>query len=202
MVTELSRLSKAASHALRHEPWVYELELDEEGWASVNNLLVALRQEHLEWADLSEADLVHMIEASSKHRHEIKAGRIRALYGHSLAGKLKKTPARPPDVLYHGTKPEVTTRIKASGILPMGRQYVHLSVDEATAGSGTTQNAPADHPSHQGGRSARPGDPLLRGQRQGLAGRRCAPGVCHPRLMTMPPRLLLIVCIAHTPLVF
>ena len=160
------------------------------------------RQEHLEWADLSEADLVHMIEASSECRHEIKAGRIRRAYGHSLAGKLKKTPARPPDVLYHGTKPEVTTRIKASGILPMGRQYVHLSVDEATAREVGRRKTPQPTILRIRAGEAHARDSLRRGQRQGLAGRRCAPGVCHPRLMTMPPRLLLIVCIARTPLFF
>jgi putative RNA 2'-phosphotransferase len=74
-----------------------------------------------------------MIEASTKRRHEIKDGRIRALYGHSLPGKLKRTPATPPSVLYHGTAPDVVSIIKSSGLLPMGRQYVHLSVDEATA---------------------------------------------------------------------
>jgi putative RNA 2'-phosphotransferase len=133
VVTDLSKLSKAVSHALRHEPWVYELELDEEGWTSIESLLAALRQERIEWADLSQTDLVQMIEASSKRRHEINAGRIRALYGHSLPGKLKKVPATPPELLYHGTSPEVISLIEASGILPMGRQYVHLSVDEATA---------------------------------------------------------------------
>jgi putative RNA 2'-phosphotransferase len=133
VVKDLSNLSRAVSHALRHEPWLYELELDEEGWASVESILAALRKERPEWADLSEADLTSMIEGSSKRRHEVKDGRIRALYGHSLAGKLKRTPATPPDVLFHGTAPDVVSLIGASGLLPMGRQYVHLSVDEATA---------------------------------------------------------------------
>ncbi len=128
-----SDLSRAISHALRHEPWLYELEVDEEGWASVENILAALRKEQPEWADLCESDLVRMIEGSNKRRHEIKQGRIRALYGHSIAGKLKKTPAIPPNVLYHGTAPDVVPLIEASGLLPMGRQYVHLSVDQATA---------------------------------------------------------------------
>ncbi len=39
---DLNNLSRAASHALRHEPWLYELELDEEGWADVLPLLTAL----------------------------------------------------------------------------------------------------------------------------------------------------------------
>lgn len=130
---DMATLSRMTSHALRHEPWMYELELDDEGWASVESVLVALRKEQPEWADLSAADLADMIEGSSKRRHEVKDGRIRALYGHSIAGKLKRTPATPPDVLYHGTAPEVVSFIKSSGLLPMGRQYVHLSVDEATA---------------------------------------------------------------------
>ena len=133
MVKDLSNLSRAVSHALRHEPWLYELELDDEGWASVESILVGLRKERPEWADLCEADLTRMIEVSSKRRHEVKGGRIRALYGHSIAGKLKRTPATPPGVLFHGTAPEVVSLIKSSGLLPMGRQYVHLSVDEATA---------------------------------------------------------------------
>jgi putative RNA 2'-phosphotransferase len=133
VANDLSNLSRVVSHALRHEPWLYELELDDEGWASVENILFALRKEQPEWADLCEADLVRMIESSSKRRHEVRDGRIRALYGHSIAGKLKRTPATPLDVLYHGTAPDVVPLIKSSGLLPMGRQYVHLSVDDATA---------------------------------------------------------------------
>lgn len=115
MVQDLRDLSRSASHALRHEPWVYELELDEEGWTSVDSILAALRKERSEWADLTEADLNQMIEISSKRRHEIVQGQIRAIYGHSIAGKLKKTPAIPPDVLYHGTAPDVVPFIQASG---------------------------------------------------------------------------------------
>jgi putative RNA 2'-phosphotransferase len=132
-VAELSDLSRAVSHALRHEPWLYELELDAEGWGSVESVLVALRKDRSAWIGLVEGDLVHMIDSSTKRRHEIKDGRIRALYGHSLAGKLKKTRAAPPGVLYHGTAPQAVPLIRSSGLLPMGRQYVHLSGDAATA---------------------------------------------------------------------
>jgi putative RNA 2'-phosphotransferase len=133
VVKDTSDLSRAVSHALRHEPWLYELELDDEGWAPVESVLVALRKERAAWASLGKDDLAHMIETSTKRRHEINAGRIRALYGHSLARKLKRTPAIPPSALYHGTALDVVSLIKSSGLLPMGRQYVHLSVDEATA---------------------------------------------------------------------
>jgi putative RNA 2'-phosphotransferase len=129
----LENLSRAASHALRHEPWLYELELDDEGWTSIDAFMNALRDERPEWKGLIEADLARMIAQSTKQRHEISGGRIRALYGHSLPGKLKKTPAVPPDVLFHGTAARFVVAIRANGLLPMGRQYVHLSVDELMA---------------------------------------------------------------------
>ena len=133
MGKEMSYLSRAVSRALRHEPWLYELELDYEGWTPVENILMALRKERAEWADLAQNDLAHMIETSNKRRHEIQDGKIRALYGHSIAGKLKRTPTTPPDLLFHGTNRNVVSQIRSSGLLPMNRQYVHLSTDEETA---------------------------------------------------------------------
>ena len=35
-------VSRVISHALRHEPWLYELELDDAGWVPVAALLTAL----------------------------------------------------------------------------------------------------------------------------------------------------------------
>lgn len=133
MGKELSHLSRAISHALRHEPWLYELELDSEAWAPVDDILRALRKDRAEWADLSENDLARMIETSDKRRHEIRNGKIRALYGHSIAGTLKKTPKTPPDLLFHGTSQNAVAQIKSLGLLPMNRQFVHLSTDEETA---------------------------------------------------------------------
>ncbi len=85
-------LSKAISHALRHEPWLYELELDDEGWADLDILLAALRERGDEWQEVSRDDVEQMIALSAKHRHEIEEDRIRALYGHSLPGKLRRAP--------------------------------------------------------------------------------------------------------------
>lgn len=130
---DIVAVSKATSHALRHEPWLYELELDDEGWTSVEPLLTSLRQERSEWSELSSDDLAQMIAESSKQRHEIRDGRIRALYGHSIPGKLKRTPASPPGVLFHGTDPNAVPQITIKGLLPMNRQYVHLSIDRAMA---------------------------------------------------------------------
>lgn len=130
---DLIKLSRAVSHALRHEPWLYELELDEAGWVPAAALFIALRAENRSWSSLNEADLALMIARSDKKRYELRDGRIRALYGHSTPQRLLREQAEPPGVLYHGTSPEAAEQIKREGLKPMGRQYVHLSIDTATA---------------------------------------------------------------------
>jgi putative RNA 2'-phosphotransferase len=130
---DLGRLSRVVSHALRHEPWLYALELDEDGWADVNDLLAALRQEDPGWTNLTQQDLEEMIRACAKRRHEVKDGRIRALYGHSLPGKLRKIPAMPPIRLFRGTAPTAGPKIRQRGLTPMARQFVHLSTNREDA---------------------------------------------------------------------
>ena len=84
-------------------------------------------------AQIGTADLVAMMAASSKRRHEIDGDRIRALYGHSVPGRVRKVEAEPPARLFHGTSAQAWSKIQRMGLKPMGRQYVHLSVDVATA---------------------------------------------------------------------
>lgn len=129
----MDELSKALSHALRHEPWLFELELDDEGWVPLDDVLEALREERADWGTLSRADVERMIESSSKRRHEIVGDRIRALYGHSVPGKLWRQRGRPPAILFHGTSPDAVKVIMHAGLRPMSRQYVHLSVDTTMA---------------------------------------------------------------------
>lgn len=127
------RVSKLVAHALRHEPWLYELELDDEGWVPVPALLDALHRRGGAWRDVAVADLHAMVEASAKRRYELEGGRIRARYGHSVPGRLAGEPAPPPATLFHGTSPAAWGSIRTQGLVPMRRQYVHLSVDVATA---------------------------------------------------------------------
>lgn len=127
------KLSKIVSHALRHEPSLYDLELDDEGWVDVDDLILSLRRKSSEWTKLSKDDLSRMIANSSKKRHQVEGDKIRALYGHSVEGKLKKSESSPPEFLFHGTTSDKMVNILDKGILPMKRQYVHLSqnVDDA-----------------------------------------------------------------------
>jgi putative RNA 2'-phosphotransferase len=121
------------SRVLRHEPWLHELELDEEGWVPVEALLVAIREADPAWVGVDQVILERMIAESPKRRHEVVEGRVRALYGHSLPGRIRKERGRPPDELFHGTSPAAGCAIAEAGLRPMGRQFVHLSTEREMA---------------------------------------------------------------------
>jgi putative RNA 2'-phosphotransferase len=128
-------LSKEVSYALRHAPWEYELTMDNQGFVPVSELLAALNETGHYDKTVTEEDLIRMMEASDKKRHEIVGGKIRALYGYSIPMKIEKEPSVPPDVLYHGTAKRFLDSILSDGLKPMSRQYVHLSTDVEMAES-------------------------------------------------------------------
>lgn len=130
---ELIQISKRLSYILRHAPEKYGLELDEKGWVLVQDMLRALRNDRKYWTDVTLEDLQAAIASSDKQRHEIQNGKIRAIYGHSISEKIIKSPAIPPEILFHGTDPAIVETIQAKGLKPMSRQYVHLSADVETA---------------------------------------------------------------------
>ena len=136
MLTKLmdyQRLSKTIAFALRHKPWVFELELDKEGWVDLDTLIHALRNNRDHWTALSEEDIRTMMDRSDKDRYEVQNGRIRARYGHSKENSIKATTAIPPRRLLHGTTHKTAKQIMETGLLPMSRQFVHLSTDRETA---------------------------------------------------------------------
>lgn len=133
MEERLIQLSRTMSYALRHNPQQFGLTLDDEGWVQVEDLLQALRNQGNRWRVLREADFAAVITQSDKQRYEMRDGRIRAFYGHSVPLESSRTPTIPPTFLYHGTTPQAAQTIRREGLRPMGRQYVHLSADEETA---------------------------------------------------------------------
>ena len=129
----LVELSKEISYALRHAPWEFELELDEQGFVSIAQLLHALNESNEFEREIIQADLEQIIATSEKKRHEIVGDKIRALYGHTIPQIIKKEPGIPPAVLYHGTTHRALPQILQDGLKPMQRQYVHLSINVETA---------------------------------------------------------------------
>jgi putative RNA 2'-phosphotransferase len=130
---DLVRISKFLSFVLRHRPDHIGLALDGGGWAEVRELID--RASHV-GVSLS-ADLIRqVVEEGDKRRFSLSpdGGRIRADYGHSVHVDIG-APAKPPARLYHGTATRYLASIRRDGLLPGGRQLVHLSSDRQTAAS-------------------------------------------------------------------
>lgn len=130
---DLIRLSRTVSHALRHAPEEYGIQLDGSGWIEIAELLKALQDKSKHWNDLAAEDLHLMASAGEKPRYEFEGSRIRAAYGHSISAPIQYEESVPPARLFHGTTEEAAARISDEGIRSMKRQYVHLSADADTA---------------------------------------------------------------------
>jgi putative RNA 2'-phosphotransferase len=124
------RLSKFLSFILRHAPDKYELKLDKHGYAGLEDVIGVLQ---VRFKYFKKEDLFHLVRNDPKQRFEIAGDKIRATYGHSVEVVPKTECATPPDILYHGTSAEGADRILADGLKPMGRQFVHLSLNEEDA---------------------------------------------------------------------
>jgi putative RNA 2'-phosphotransferase len=123
-------LGKLLALVLRHRPGVAGVTLDPAGWVDVDELVTGLRRTGRR---ITADDVRRAVDADSKGRYELVAGRIRAAQGHSVEVELGLPPVLPPDVLYHGTVERNVASILAAGLRPGSRQSVHLSADVATA---------------------------------------------------------------------
>ena len=128
---ERVRLSKLMAGILRHFPERYGVRVDGEGWALIDEVVQALRRAGYLWAERWHVEAIAALDP--KGRYEVREGRIRARYGHSIRVKVEPLSYETPLTLYHGTTRENLLSIMAVGILPMKRLKVHLSetVEEA-----------------------------------------------------------------------
>jgi putative RNA 2'-phosphotransferase len=131
---DLVALSRTVSHALRHDPGAYSVVLDPEGWTDIDQLLTAIGRKKKPLAGATEQQLRDILATSAKTRFELRNGRVRARYGHSVEERIEhQRVAEPPAILFHGTARRNEGSIQEKGLLPSGRQYVHLSGDRALA---------------------------------------------------------------------
>ncbi len=122
----LRDISRFLSLVLRHRPESIGLTLDAQGWASVD-ALIASATAHGHPLDV---ELLHeVVFGSDKQRFALSpdGSRIRANQGHSVDVDLGLPDTEPPELLYHGTATRFAASIRAQGLLPGERQYVHLS---------------------------------------------------------------------------
>lgn len=125
-------ISKFLSLVLRHKPETIGIQLDQEGWVDVNELLQRLQANK---KPISLEKLKEVVETNDKKRFAFNQDctKIRASQGHSIDVDLAYSPTEPLDFLYHGTIASALPEIQQSGIQKMSRTHVHLSKDMDTA---------------------------------------------------------------------
>lgn len=129
---QLVAASKFLSLVLRHQPTMIGLQLDDQGWAEIDELL----EKSLSHGKRIDRDLLTRVVAENdKQRFAISddGQRIRANQGHSIDVNLQLKPQTPPARLYHGTVDRFLDSIRRTGLQKRKRHHVHLSADLETA---------------------------------------------------------------------
>ena len=130
----LDKIGSFLCFALRHRPDQVGIELDEHGWANVDELIAGVNRVHPEM-NLDMELLEEIVRIDNKMRYSFNEDKtlIRANQGHSIPVDVELLELVPPMVLYHGTAEKYVDSIDATGLIPKSRLYVHLSWDYDTA---------------------------------------------------------------------
>lgn len=129
----LIKVSKFLALVLRHKPEEANISLDKCGWADVRSLLKGINDKY---GPLTLSELEYIVETDDKGRYAFDKyhTKIRAVQGHSFSVDLELEERKPPHILYHGTAGKsISSILNSRAILPMSRQYVHLSDNTDTA---------------------------------------------------------------------
>ncbi|TIA87339.1 hypothetical protein E3P99_03229 [Wallemia hederae] len=124
------RYSKTLSYILRHGAIKEGLEMRNDGFIRVDDLLSRPKLRGLDFESLQR-----LVLNNDKKRYQLLAESgvwlIRAVQGHSLdAAQLELsqiTDTADAPVAVHGTNDEAWSSIKTEGLKTMGRQYIHLA---------------------------------------------------------------------------
>lgn len=125
-------ISKFLSLVLRHQPETIGIQLDNNGWTDVNELIEKANNYGVKF---DRETLSHIVATNSKKRFAFNdtLDKIRASQGHSVEIELGYTNQKPPEILFHGTAEKFVQSILDTGLEKRNRQHVHLSSDLETA---------------------------------------------------------------------
>ena len=123
---ELQNKSKRLSYLLRHNP--EELSISKDGFISTIEILNKL--------SISMEQLESIVNENDKKRFSFSEDKtkIKASQGHTIQVEIKMKEYQGENIkIYHGTSKYNLESIKKKGLVPMKRQYVHLTKNIKTA---------------------------------------------------------------------
>jgi putative RNA 2'-phosphotransferase len=128
---QLTHISKFLSLVLRHQPETIGIQLDQNGWTDVIDLIEKANDNGIKF---DRETLNHIVATNAKKRFAFNdtLDKIRASQGHSVEIELGYNNQKPPEILYHGTGEKSFQSIIDTGLEKRSRQHVHLTsnIDE------------------------------------------------------------------------
>ena len=122
--SQIERITRSLAYMLRHKPEEFDIELDRYGAADCSEVVQVLNERLGE--PIEEEDLHEAIEGGDRTRYEIRKGRIRALYGHSIDVDAGES-CKPPELLYVGLGSRDAERAENYGLRAGRRRFLHLA---------------------------------------------------------------------------
>ena len=116
------------SFLLRHHPDEAGLDMDTQGWVSVDQLITNIHAKGRYQIDLPTLQQIVATDRKGRYRFSEDGTQIKACQGHSIPWVTPTlTYTQPPQYLYHGTTTTALEKIQASGaISKMNRHAVHM----------------------------------------------------------------------------
>lgn len=122
---DLLQKSKTLGYILRHNSQDFDIELDKQGRARVQDILKVM--------NITEEELLDIVEYGEKTRYVIEGEYVRALHGHTQHFDIELKNFDNPGEIFHGTKVNTLHLIEEEGIKPMNLMFVPLSRTEQEA---------------------------------------------------------------------
>ena len=125
---EMDRIGRTVTGILRHFPQNFGVNMDEHGFVSIEDMAQSIKRRKRGFGWLREEHIIALAETDAKGRYEIRDGRMRATYGHTVDVNLDDLPGdNIPENLYYPAAEEEAPMLIERGIKPTDRRMVHLS---------------------------------------------------------------------------
>ena len=131
----MNELPKYLCLLLRHQPEKAELDMDEHGWVSVEQLIDGVNRHSSYKLDRELLEQIVAEDNKGRYRYDEKHEKIKCCQGHSVPWVEPELEyCEPPEFLYHGTTTKALEAIEESGaIKKMARHAVHMQADISKA---------------------------------------------------------------------
>jgi len=124
---EVRKLSSIMIGILRHFPQQFGVSLDKHGWADVEEIAKAISNKIDRFYWVRKRHLIAVALTDEKGRYEVREGKIRARYAHTIDVDLSDLPKAEVETLYYPVTKEEVDIVLEQGIFPTDRKKVHLS---------------------------------------------------------------------------